>query len=779
MRVRMRALIALFVGCASPVAAQQVGNIAGSLRADGTGRAVSGARVGVQGRLMTATSDTAGHFLLLNVPAGPQILEVFAVGFAPASRPVTVTADLTTRADLTLSVVATELKELTVIGTRQDLDEVRERLAQVPGGVDLVTSAELRGTRQANLKDVLRFSPGVYIQSRFGAADESQISIRGSGLRNNFHARGINLLINGMPYRNADGFTDFEALELLNTEAIEVYKGGNAFRYGGSTLGGAINLITRTGYTANRVETFGQGGSYGLFKGQVASGGVQGKFDYYASYARTSLDGYRPWSDQGRDRVNLHAGYRISPTLDARGFYMYAHVKEHLPGTLSASELYGDPEQPDPTAVANKYGRYMDLHHIGLQMRAALSPTQRLEISPYGQFRDLDHPIFQILVQQTRDIGTEVRYENSGNLGARRNRFTLGFQGAHLDMDERRFENLAGERGALTVNHNIKVSNVAGYFENQLGLSERLTLTTGLRFDHQTRDKKDFFLSDGDASGEREFNNLLPRVGLMYQLPSRAQLFANATRIFEAPLILETNGFSAADLDGQRAWQFEVGARGQQRAFNWEVSLYDIELRDELLNINVQPFPGAPFTIPTYRNADKTRHYGAEVGGGVRVPGSLFTSDRGGDGVDLRLSYTYARNTFVKDSTFDGNDIPGQPTHFFNAEVKYRHPSGFSIAPSVEWSPEVVLHQQRQHPEEHRLAEPECPGGIHSGAHRAHDVRWRAEPDQPDHVTVGTGGQRCRPFVRAGRPALVLRRRALESVRRKGVLSRSRGSARR
>ena len=72
----------------------------------------------------------------------------------------------------------------------------------------------------------------MYVQPRFGAADESQISIRGSGLRNNFHLRGINVLVNGMPYRNADGFTDFESLELSNTESIEVYKGGNALRYG-------------------------------------------------------------------------------------------------------------------------------------------------------------------------------------------------------------------------------------------------------------------------------------------------------------------------------------------------------------------------------------------------------------------------------------------------------------------------------------------------------------------------------------------------------------------
>src|SRR4029078_4595883 len=174
------------------------------------------------------------------------------------------------------------LTTVTVIGTKADLDETRKRMTQVPGSVSLIEPAQLRASRQANLKDVLSFTPGVYVQSRFGAADESQISIRGSGLRGNFHARGVNLLVNGMPYRNADGFTDFESLELLTTESIEVFKGGNALRYGGSTLSGAINLDTKTGYSSEPVGLFGQGGSFGFYKTQIESGGSRGASDYYA-----------------------------------------------------------------------------------------------------------------------------------------------------------------------------------------------------------------------------------------------------------------------------------------------------------------------------------------------------------------------------------------------------------------------------------------------------------------------------------------------------------------
>ena len=123
--------------------------------------------------------------------------------------------------------------------------------------------------------------------------DESQISIRGSGLRNNFHLRGINVLIDGFPYGNADGFSDFESLELLTTKRIEVYKGASALRFGGNTLGGAINLVTKTGYDAGLLELRSEAGSFGFLKNYIGTGQVYGPLDLYVGLTDTELDGYR------------------------------------------------------------------------------------------------------------------------------------------------------------------------------------------------------------------------------------------------------------------------------------------------------------------------------------------------------------------------------------------------------------------------------------------------------------------------------------------------------
>lgn len=648
--------------------------------------------VSIEGGVVNMQTGADGGFRFSGLRPGKVKLTARKPGFAPAERQVTLGAGEEASIDLVLRPRATQLAELSVIGTRADLDERRDRLADVPGAVALVESEDIRGSRQANLKDALGLTPGVYIQPRFGAADESQISIRGSGLRNNFHARGTNLLVNGMPYRNADGFTDFESIELLTTEAIEVYKGGNALRYGGSTLGGAINLETKTGHTASPLAVVSQGGSYGLFKGQLSSGTTRGKFDYYASYTRTSLDGFRDWSSQGRDRVNAHLGYALSPSTDLRTFYFFARVSERLPGSLSSAQLYDDPGAADPGNASQHWGSDYDLHHLGVQLRSQLAPRHRIEISPYVQYRDTDHPIFQVIAQVSRDYGLDARYETTMPVAGRSNRFTFGVQPAWLNMSNRQYQNLVGKHGALAKDQEDRAASLALYAENVLSVTPRFTAVIRARLDRSIRKSRDLFLSNGDQSDRRVYNPLLPKVGFLYSVPNvDGQVYGNASRSYEPPLLLELNsltvpGFIA--LDGQSAWQLELGFRGSRGGVAWDIAAYDIELSNEILNLNVQPFPGAPFTVPTYRNSPRSRHYGLEAGVDYRVPGALFTRAGEGDRVRLRLAYTFARYRFVKDSSFDGNEIPGAPRHHVVAQVSYAHPSGFSLTPSLEWVPE-------------------------------------------------------------------------------------------
>ena len=91
------------------------------------------------------------------------------------------------------------------------------------------------------------------------------------------------MLIDGFSYGNADGFSDFEALELLSTKHIEVIRRANALRFGANTLGGAINLVTKTGYDAGLLELRSEAGSFSFFKNHRDWSGLWA-FDVYIGF---------------------------------------------------------------------------------------------------------------------------------------------------------------------------------------------------------------------------------------------------------------------------------------------------------------------------------------------------------------------------------------------------------------------------------------------------------------------------------------------------------------
>jgi iron complex outermembrane receptor protein len=207
--------------------------------------------------------------------------------------------------------------------------QAREAIERAPGGVDLIGAEEIKESLGTNLKDVLDFTPGVFVQGRQGATtDESQLSIRGSGLRNNFHVPGVNILVDGFTLNNADGFFRPEVLELFSSKRVEVYKGANS-------LGGAINLVGKTGADAGKVESWNEGGSFSFAKNYIGSGRVYGPFDIYAGFSDTRTDGYRDHSDTNQQRYFTNLGYQFAGGTTLRFDFGYVRNMQALPGSLT------------------------------------------------------------------------------------------------------------------------------------------------------------------------------------------------------------------------------------------------------------------------------------------------------------------------------------------------------------------------------------------------------------------------------------------------------------
>jgi iron complex outermembrane receptor protein len=577
-----------------------------------------------------------------------------------------------------------------LVPERQQSDEqAREEIQRVPGGAAVIPQTEIESSRSSNLKDVLDFTPGVMIRPRFGAADESQLSIRGSGLRNNFHLRGVNVLIDGFVYGQADGFSDFESLELLATKRIEVYKGANALRFGGFTLGGAINLVTKTGHDEDLLALRSEAGSFGFLKNHIATGQVYGPFDFYASFTDVELEGFRDHGEQQRRRFYATFGYDLGGGTTIRLDLGYVHNDENLPGALTRNEFELDPRRADPANVATRAARRYDYVRGAVTLRTPLGETTIVEARVQADYQDLDHPLsFAIIDQTTYDWGAELRYIQTAPLFGLASRFTAGLQYLSTNQIDVQFANVLGRRGLRTKNQLNQATNVGLYVEEQLDVTPAITLVVGAREQYAYRAARDHFLSNGNQSDDDDSFSFVPRIGVIGRVTKDIQVYGNASYAYEPPLILEltapgqlTGNFNA--LDPQRAWQFEIGTRGRAGRVAWDVAVYDIELWDEIQNVNVQPFPGAPFTIPRFRNVDRSRHMGVEAGFDV-----VLVRDLAGGALTGRAAYTWSRFVFVDDANFGNNDLPGAPRHFVRGELRYDHSSGVWFAPNVEWVPQ-------------------------------------------------------------------------------------------
>jgi iron complex outermembrane receptor protein len=585
-------------------------------------------------------------------------------------------------------------------------DEAREEMRRVPGSVDLIGARQIKESRGANLKDVLDFTPGVMIRPRFGAADESQLSIRGSGLRNNFHLRGVNVLIDGFPYGNADGFSDFESFELLDTKRIEVYKGANALRFGGNTLGGAINLVTKTGADAGLFEVRSEAGSFGFYKNHLASGVVYGPLDVYIGLTDVELEGYRDHSDQQRQRVYTSWGGRLPGGTTARLDLNYVKNRENLPGALTQQELDRNARAADPANIALRLraARNYDYTRGALTLRTPLSETQTLEWATQLNYQDMHHPLsFAVIDDTTWSYSTELRWILAAPLLEHGNRLTAGLQYFGTRQIDVNFSNVTGTPPAKTKNQLNIADTVGVYAEDQLDVTPAFTAVLGGRGQYSISSVRDRFTKsdgtgdrDGNDSDSVDFLSFSPRAGFVWRVGPTVQVYGNASRAYEPPLLLELTApgqlqGNLGQLAAQKSWQFEVGTRGNWgKRLGWDLAVYDIELWDEIQNVNVQPFPGAPFTIPRFRNVDRTRHTGLEAGADLLLVEDIARRvglGRAGDALRLRAAYTFSRFVFVDDVNFGNNDLPGAPRHFVRAEVRYDHTSGFWIAPHVEVVP--------------------------------------------------------------------------------------------
>jgi iron complex outermembrane receptor protein len=568
-------------------------------------------------------------------------------------------------------------------------DQARQEIQQTPGGVAIVAAADYKNNSVAStIKDILGYVPGVFVQPKWG--DDSRLSIRGSSLSRNFHLRGIQLYMDGIPINTSDGYGDFQEIDPTAYKYIEVYKGANALQFGANSLGGAINFVTPTGRDAGINSAGIDMGSFGYRRFQGSVGGANGPWDAFFTASNQSAEGFRDHSYGHSTRASGNVGYQFSPDFETR-FYINANdIRQRIPGSVTRASALTSPQTAAVNNVINDQQRNIDSGRIANKTTIRFDATT-VEFGAFAVDRHLMHPIFQWLDYQYKDYGGFAKATDDRLIGGFRNRLVAGLNIVNGTIDADQYVNTGGYKGALKSSVVQKPENYSGYVENSFYALPSIALVTGTQYLFAIRDQQVKFTDGTNGNvvpGRTSFSLWSPKAGLLWDIDPRWQAFANISRSAEVPSFGEGTVTVAVSIpwyliQPQTATTYEIGTRGRRPDLTWELTGYRANIKNELQCLTTNATAG----LCTVVNADRTIHQGIEAGLGVAVFKNIFTNIPDADKVWVNLAYTYNDFRFDNDPAFGNNQLPGAPRHFLRAEALYKHANGFYIGPNVEWVP--------------------------------------------------------------------------------------------
>lgn len=251
------------------------------------GEAAKGSEVRIVGLGVRVAADGQGRFVLREVPFGERVLEVSSERWGQAFRRVTV--DGSSPPELVITVAPVYATEALTVSIGQ---EARGR-TELYQATNVLAGRELRSRVTSSLGESLNREPGV--NSTYHGPGSSRPVIRGLG------GDRVRVLDNGLDVADlSDSGPDHAvSVEPLLAERIEIIRGPATLLYGGSAIGGAVNVIDNriptdlparffTGSVAGEASTVAdEWNGSGRFEGAL------GAFAWHLEGLRRSTNDYR------------------------------------------------------------------------------------------------------------------------------------------------------------------------------------------------------------------------------------------------------------------------------------------------------------------------------------------------------------------------------------------------------------------------------------------------------------------------------------------------------
>lgn len=226
-RLRLALLCLL---CTMTISAQKA-IVYGQITDDKTGESIAGAWVSIAKDGKGTVADANGRYIL-NIQGRQQVrLNFQYLGYKTESREIALRDSVC--CNIRLKPVDNVLDEVTVT-TRSEMRKLRE--SAMP--ISVIGQRQLQGTA-SNINDVLARTVGVTVRNTGGMGSASRISVRG------LEGKRMGMYVDEAPMSQLSNFVALNDIPTNMIERIEVYKGIVPYKFGGSALGGAVNVVTK------------------------------------------------------------------------------------------------------------------------------------------------------------------------------------------------------------------------------------------------------------------------------------------------------------------------------------------------------------------------------------------------------------------------------------------------------------------------------------------------------------------------------------------------------
>ncbi len=577
-------------------------------------------------------------------------------------------ADIQKNNTIILSEDRLGLEEIVVSASRGEL-----QAHKAPIIVNRIDNRLLQDVQALSLAEGLSFSPGLRVENNCQSCGFTQLRINGlSGAYSQ-------VLVNSRAvFSSLMGVYGLEMFPPSMIERVEVIKGGGSALYGGSAIGGTVNIITKEA----KSNSLNLAGKLKLIDGsaleqnqQMAASIVNEDYNsgaYLFAFRRkreffdanedgfselpelnnatAGLDAY--WKPASRKKLRFNLFWMSEDRRGGSDFSLAPHqsrVAEALQHQVISSGLSYEWTSQDLKQVGSVYSAYQQVmrdSYYGAGGRVlsegdSLTTGDLLAINAYGNSEDYNFV-----------NGFQYSYILSPRL-----RLSLGAEQQH----NRILDLMPGYGRSI----NQSLNSLGSFVQTQWDLSSDLEMLAGLRYDHlQLRSQ--YIFQEDDYSANRNFNIPSPRLSFKYAPTKESSFRFSYARGFRAPqafnedLHIETVGGAALfiTLDPELKTEFS-------NSFSASYSFQKLGKSNEQ-QLTVEGFYTGldnPFILSAQRElSNGTATLTKRNGSGAKVYGfNLEYNFAFADALELRSGLTLQRNRYneaelIWENPLDPND---------------------------------------------------------------------------------------------------------------------------